>query len=487
MTAAIGIAYLLASLTFIAGLRLLSSPVTARQGNRVAAAGMLIALVATLFTHGLTNYWLIAAGVVVGAPIGIGSARRVKMTAMPQMVAIFNGMGGGAAALVSTLEFIHQTSGHNTLPTAQAATIALGAAIGSVSFSGSIIAFAKLQEIMTGSAFQFRWTKVANGVLVAAILVLAAILTVDAAQGTSPNPILFAGLLVLALILGLVLVVPIGGADMPVVISLMNSLTGLAAALTGFVLSNELLIVSGALVGASGTLLTQLMAKAMNRPLSNVLFGGFGVQPAAAAAGVALPPGATVREISAEDAAYLMAYSRRVVIVPGYGLAVAQAQHQVRELADLLVDRGVQVKYAIHPVAGRMPGHMNVLLAEADVPYSQVYEMDAINGEFPSTDVVLVVGANDITNPGARDDPSSAIYGMPILNVDYAANVIVLKRSMRPGFAGIDNPLYYNRKTAMLFGDARDSLQRLVTAVKAIAGPRQIQRKDKEELEASRA
>jgi NAD(P) transhydrogenase subunit beta len=477
----LGIAYLIASLTFIAGLRMLSSPVTARQGNRVAAVGMLIALGATLFYKGLGNYWIIAAGVVVGAPIGIVSARRVKMTAMPQMVAIFNGMGGGAAALVSTLEFLHQTAGGGKVDASQGITIALGAIIGSVSFAGSIIAFAKLQEIMTSSAFQFRWTKIANGLLVLVLLAAAG----SVAAGVT-NRILFAGMLALALILGLVLVTPIGGADMPVVISLMNSLTGLAAALTGFVLSNELLIVAGALVGASGTLLTQLMAKAMNRPLSNVLFGGFGVQ--VTAGGMELPPGATVRETSAEDAAVHMAYSHRVVIVPGYGLAVAQAQHQVRELADLLAERGVEVKYAIHPVAGRMPGHMNVLLAEADVPYSQVYEMDAINGEFPSTDVVLVVGANDITNPGARDDPSSAIYGMPILNVDYAANIIVLKRSMRPGFAGIDNPLYYNPKTAMLFGDARDSVQRLVTAVKAIAPPGGAQRKSKEpELERARA
>ncbi|MDQ2744844.1 MAG: NAD(P)(+) transhydrogenase (Re/Si-specific) subunit beta, partial [Chloroflexota bacterium] len=399
--------------------------------------------------------------------IGIGTARRVKMTAMPQMVAIFNGMGGGAAALVSTLEFLHLTSGGGSLPVAQGATISLGAAIGAVSFAGSIIAFLKLQEIMTASAFQFRWTKVANGVLVVVLLVLAGI--VAAGFG---HWVVLAVLIALALILGLVLVVPIGGADMPVVISLMNSLTGLAAALTGFVLGNELLIVSGALVGASGTLLTRLMGKAMNRPLSNVLFGGFGAQPAGAAGLVALPPGATVRETSVEDAAILMCYSQRVVIVPGYGLAVAQAQHQARELADLLSEQGVQVKYAIHPVAGRMPGHMNVLLAEADVPYSQVYEMDRINGELPSTDVVVVVGANDITNPAARDDPGSPIYGMPILNVDQAAHVIVLKRSMRPGFAGVDNALYYNPKTAMLFGDARDSLQRLGTAVKGVARPR---------------
>ena len=463
MTNAIDIAYLIAGLTFILGLRMLTSPVRAPLGNRVAATGMAIAVIATLLTPNLSNYWLIAPAMVVGAALGIGSARQVKMTAMPQMVAIFNGMGGGAAASVSTLEFLHQTYYGAALPTGKALTIALGAAIGAVSFAGSMVAFAKLQELLTGTVFPIRWSKIANAVLLCALIACAVAVTFG-----STNRLLMAALVVLALAVGLLLVLPIGGADMPVVISLMNALTGVAAALTGFVLNNELLIVSGALVGASGTLLTQLMARAMNRPLTNVLFGGFGVQ---VAAGMELPAGATVREISAEDAGYLMSYSRRVVIVPGYGLAVAQGQHQLREVADLLTESGVDVKYAIHPVAGRMPGHMNVLLAEANVSYSQVYDMEAINGEFPSTDVVLVVGANDITNPGARDDPGSAIYGMPILNVDYAGHIIVLKRSMRPGFAGIDNPLYYNPKTTMLFGDAKDSLQHLVTALKAAARP----------------
>jgi NAD(P) transhydrogenase subunit beta len=467
MTGPIGIAYLIASLMFIAGLRMLSSPVTARNGNRVAALGMTIAVGATFFYKDMTNYPLIVVALVIGAIIGVGSARMVKMTAMPQMVAIFNGMGGGAAAAVSVLEFLHQTAGNNTIDTSQAFTIGLGAAIGSVSFAGSIIAFAKLQEIMGSGALNTRWMKIGN-----AAVFLGVLGCIGAITAGSTNHLVLAGLIVLALVVGLLLVIPIGGADMPVVIALMNSCTGLAAALTGFVLSNELLIVGGALVGASGTLLTLLMGKAMNRPISNVLFGGFGAAPISVE-GAALPPGATIREISVDDAAVLMCYSQRVVIVPGYGLAVAQAQHQVRELADLLIERGVQVKYAIHPVAGRMPGHMNVLLAEADVPYSEVYEMDAINGEFPSTDVVLVVGANDITNPGARDDPGSAIYGMPILNVDYANQVIVLKRSMRPGFAGIDNPLYYNPKTAMLFGDAKASIQKLVAAVKSAAQPRQ--------------
>jgi NAD(P) transhydrogenase subunit beta len=465
----IGIAYLVASLTFIAGLRMLSSPVTARNGNRVAAAGMTIALIATFFLKGMNtgNFWFIGVAMAIGAALGSGTALKVKMTAMPQMVAIFNGMGGGAAALGSVLEYVHKTP-----QAGQAITVGLSTAIGAVSFAGSIIAFAKLQEIIQGNAYQWRWTKIVNGVLVLAILALIVVLMTGHLSGNAAT-LALAGLGALALIVGLVLVVPIGGADMPVVISLMNSLTGVAVALTGFVLSNELLIVAGALVGASGTLLTLLMGKAMNRPLTNVLFGGFG---AVSATGIQLPPGQTIREISSDDAAMLMTYSQRVVIVPGYGLAVAQAQHQARELADLLLERGVQVKYAIHPVAGRMPGHMNVLLAEADVPYDQVYDMDSINGEFPSTDVVLVVGANDITNPGAREDPHSAIYGMPILNVDYARQVIVLKRSMRPGFAGIDNALYYNPKTAMLFGDARSSLQKLVAAVKSVDRPRESKR-----------
>jgi H+-translocating NAD(P) transhydrogenase subunit beta len=474
MTWPIGIAYLVASLSFIAGLRMLSSPVTARNGNRVAAAGMTVAIIATFFIKGMHtgNFWFIFVAMAVGAVAGSGSALKVKMTAMPQMVAIFNGMGGGAAALGSILEYVHKTP-----DTVQIMTVGLSAAIGAVSFAGSIVAFAKLQELIAGNAHQWRWARYVNGALALVVVALIAVLMTGTVSGDASTVVLVAAAAV-GLLLGLMLVVPIGGADMPVVISLMNSMTGVAVALTGFVLSNELLIVAGALVGASGTLLTLVMARAMNRPLSNVLFGGFGA--VSTAAGIELPAGATVRETSVDDAAVLMCYSQRVVIVPGYGLAVVQAQHQVRELADLLLERGVQVKYAIHPVAGRMPGHMNVLLAEADVPYDQVYEMDAINGEFPSTDVVLIVGANDITNPGARDDPQSAIYGMPILNVDYARQIIVLKRSMRPGFAGIDNSLYYNSKTTMLFGDARSSLQKLVAAVKGVEKPRASKRPQEE-------
>ncbi|HLJ67501.1 MAG TPA: NAD(P)(+) transhydrogenase (Re/Si-specific) subunit beta [Chloroflexota bacterium] len=465
----IGVAYLISALLFIFGLKQLSSPVTARQGNRYAAVGMTIAIVATLLDrsildHHRGNYILIGIALVIGAIIGIGSAQRVKMTAMPQMVAIFNGMGGGAAALVSILEFLRLSTGTHLAPAGQGATIMISTAIGCVSFAGSMIAFAKLQELMTGNAIRYPFHRE----LIPVLLVVIAALGVVAAFVT-PNRAVFFALVALALILGFALVIPVGGADMPVIISLMNSLTGVAAAFTGFVLQNELLIVAGALVGASGTLLTQLMAKAMNRPLTNVLFAGVGAAPVGAGM-TALPAGATVREISVDDAAMLMSYAGQVVIVPGYGLAVAQAQHQVRELASLLEERGVTVKYAIHPVAGRMPGHMNVLLAEADVPYEQLYEMDEINGEFQHTDVALVVGANDVTNPAARTDASSPIYGMPILNVDQAANIIVMKRSMRPGFAGVDNPLYFDPKTAMLFGDARDSLSKLVSSVKAAGG-----------------
>ena len=468
----VGIAYLIASLTFIAGLRMLSSPVSARNGNLVAAAGMAVAVVATFLLPGmkLGNLWFILVAMAAGAALGSGSALKVKMTAMPQMVAIFNGMGGGAAALGAVLEYVHKTP-----QTSQVLAVGLSAAIGAISFSGSIVAFAKLQELIQGGAHKWRWAQALSSLLVLAIVGAIVLLMTGSLSGDNGTLVLI-GLTALALILGVLVVTPIGGADMPVVIALMNSMTGVAVALAGFVLSNELLIVAGALVGASGTLLTVLMGRAMNRPLTNVLFGGFGA--VTVAEGMALPVGATVRETSVDDTAMLMCYSQRVVIVPGYGLAVAQAQHQVRELADLLLERGVQVKFAIHPVAGRMPGHMNVLLAEADVPYDLVYEMDAINGEFPSTDIVLVVGANDITNPGARDDPHSEIYGMPILNVDYARQVIVMKRSMRPGFAGIDNPLYYDPKTAMLFGDARSSLQKLVAAVKAVAKPRGSRRPD---------
>ena len=458
---AINFTYLVAAVLLIVGIRRLSAPPTARSGNVIAAIGMTIAIVFTLLDRDIDKYWLIAAGTAVGTVVGVASARLVKMTAIPQMVALFNGVGGGAAALVATSEFhrLAPASGH--LAGDDIGAMLFSALIGSVSFAGSLVAFAKLQELLPGRPIVFAGQQAANAALFAAIVACGAL------AGATENGVWMVLLLVGALLFGMLLVLPIGGADMPVVISLLNAFTGLAAASTGFVLENTALIIGGTLVGASGTLLTILMGRAMNRSLANVLFGAFGAAPAGGAALAASTDGKSYREITAEDAAVMLAYANRVVIVPGYGLAVAQAQHAVRELADLLEKRGVDVKYAIHPVAGRMPGHMNVLLAEANVPYPQLFDMEDINPEFPRTDVALVIGANDVTNPAARSAPESPIYGMPILNVDEAANVVVLKRSMNPGFAGIDNDLYYNPKTAMLFGDAKSSVEKLVAGVKA--------------------
>jgi NAD(P) transhydrogenase subunit beta len=458
---AINFTYLVAAVLLIVGIRRLSAPPTARSGNVIAAIGMTIAIVFTLLDRDIDKYWLIAAGTAVGTVVGVASARLVKMTAIPQMVALFNGVGGGAAALVATSEFhrLAPASGH--LAGDDIGAMLFSALIGSVSFAGSLVAFAKLQELLPGRPIVFAGQQAANAALFAAIVACGAL------AGATENGVWMVLLLVGALLFGMLLVLPIGGADMPVVISLLNAFTGLAAASTGFVLENTALIIGGTLVGASGTLLTILMGRAMNRSLANVLFGAFGAAPAGGAALAASTDGKSYREITAEDAAVMLAYANRVVIVPGYGLAVAQAQHAVRELADLLEKRGVDVKYAIHPVAGRMPGHMNVLLAEANVPYPQLFDMEDINPEFPRTDVALVIGANDVTNPAARSAPESPIYGMPILNVDEAANVVVLKRSMSPGFAGIDNELYYNPKTAMLFGDAKSSVEKLVAGVKA--------------------
>ncbi|MDQ6932339.1 MAG: NAD(P)(+) transhydrogenase (Re/Si-specific) subunit beta [Candidatus Eremiobacteraeota bacterium] len=471
----IDVAYLLTGVLFIVGLRYLSSPATARTGNRIAMAGMLLAIGATLFAQGLVSWWILAAGGLIGAIIGFASARAVKMTAMPQMVALFNGAGGGAAALVSTAEFLRSASIRDSalMPYDQVFTIMLSAVIGALSFAGSIIAFLKLQELMTGRPITYRGQQFVNGIV--ALLILAPAIGLIAHRGTlmavfSPpaaTVTVYFVCIAAALLLGMLFVLPIGGADMPVVISLLNSFTGMAAAATGFVLANNVLIISGALVGASGTLLTVLMGKAMNRSLANVLFGAFGaVNSASQAAAGGAAADAHVRSATVEDVATMLAYARQVVVVPGYGMAVAQAQHSVRELADQLEKRGVEVKYAIHPVAGRMPGHMNVLLAEANVPYPALYDMDDINPEFPRTDVALVIGANDVTNPAARNVASSPIYGMPILDVDKAANIVVLKRSMRSGFAGIDNPLYQDAKCVMLFGDAKNSVDGLITAVK---------------------
>ena len=461
---AFDLAYLACAALFIFGLKQLASPRTAVRGNQVAAAAMAVVIVVTLWDSGSHNLVWILAGMAVGGAIGAYSARAVKMTAMPQMVALFNGVGGGAAALIAFSEFHTQTSGGGSLANDEITSILFSAIVGSVSFAGSMIAFGKLQELITGSPVTIPGQKLVNAALFLAVLALA----VSEYVGAQREGVL-AIAMVLALVLGVMMVMAIGGADMPVVISLLNSFTGLAAAATGFVLHNNALIIAGTLVGASGTLLTQMMGRAMNRSIANVVFGAFGTgsgggDAAAAAAGA----GGQVRATSADDVAVMLAYARRVVIVPGYGLAVAQAQHNVRELADQLERRGVDVRYAIHPVAGRMPGHMNVLLAEADVPYTQLYEMDDINDEFPRTDVSLVIGANDVVNPAAKNTPGSPIYGMPMLNVDLSSAVVVLKRSMNTGFAGIENELFYDPKTTMLFGDAKESIMNLIGAVKNV-------------------
>ena len=454
----IGLLYLVAIICFILALRFLSSPKYARRGNWIGGVGMLVAIGTTLALDGIGNWGLIAAGAAIGAVIGLVGARTVKMTAMPQMVALFNGVGGGAAALIAFSEF-HVASG--AVSNDEVVSIVLSSLIGSVSFAGSMIAFAKLQELLSGRPIVFRGQNVVNS----AILLGAAALGIALIAGLEAQWALVA-LIALALVFGVMFVLPIGGADMPVVISLLNAFTGLAASATGFVLDSTVLIVAGMLVGASGTLLTLMMAKAMNRSVANVLFGAFG-QVQAGAAGERVDDGRTVRSTTPDDVAVQLSFARKVVVVPGYGMAVAQAQHDVRQLAEVLEERGIDVAYAIHPVAGRMPGHMNVLLAEANVPYDQLKEMDEINPEFAQTDVALVIGANDVTNPAARDQPSSPIYGMPILDVDKAASVIVMKRSMNPGFAGIDNDLYLDSRTTMLFGDAKDSVVKLIGAVKA--------------------
>jgi NAD(P) transhydrogenase subunit beta len=453
--------YLLAAVLFILGLHQLSSPKHARSGNLVAALGALIAVGTTiaLLHHSTLDLVLLVVAIVIGAPVGAVAARAVKMTAMPQMVATFNGVGGGAAALVAIVEFL-RVPVHSSPSLVLSISVVFAVVIGAISFAGSAIAYTKLQELMRGTPITYPGQQPVNGAVAAAIVVVGVLVVV----GTLSAFGLWV-LLLLALILGVAFVLPIGGADMPVVISLLNAFTGLAVAGDGFVVGNPVLIVGGTLVGASGTFLTKMMSDAMGRSLGNLLFGAFGKIQVSEAVG---PGGAkSVRSGSAEDIGTLLAYSQRVIIVPGYGLAVAQAQHVARELADVLEKRGVAVDYAIHPVAGRMPGHMNVLLAEANVPYEQLKDMDEINDAFKTADVALVVGANDVVNPAARNSPGSPIYGMPILNADEAHNIVFMKRSMRPGFAGIDNELLYDPKTIMLFGDAKDSLTKLVAAVKA--------------------
>jgi len=454
--------YLVTIVTFILALRYLSNPAHARRGNQIGAVGMLLAIVVTWVKTGGTSWWALALGMVIGGGFGAVAARRVKMTAMPQMVALFNGVGGGAATLIALAE-LHRLLPQPGKPTLDIlVAIALSGLIGAISFTGSLVAFAKLQELIKGRPITYPGQKIVNLALLGVCVALGIVL----AAGVQSQWLLWA-VVAGAALFGVLFVLPIGGADMPVVISLLNAFTGLAVAVGGFELENNVLIVSGMLVGASGTLLTLKMGAAMNRSIANVLFGAFG-QVTENAAAVAGGDGGTVRSASAEDVAVMLAYAHKVVFVPGYGLAVAQAQHDVRQLADLLEAKGVEVTYAIHPVAGRMPGHMNVLLAEANVPYPQLKEMDDANPEFSRTDVAVVVGANDVVNPDARNNQGSPIYGMPILNVDNSQTVVVLKRSMNPGFAGIENPLFYNPKTVMLFGDAKASITQLIQDVKTL-------------------
>jgi H+-translocating NAD(P) transhydrogenase subunit beta len=449
---ALALAYLVAAAAFIIGLKRLGSPRTARSGNRIAAAGMLVAVVVTLIDGGV-SWWIVAAGLTLGAVVGATLALRVQMTAMPQLVAMFNGLGGAASALVSGAEFARATSvADETMVTMLASVV-----IGSITFSGSLIAYAKLQGILGGAPLTYRLQKPLNGVLALALLGFAA-------WGfTTQEALPFLVVAGIALVLGILTVLPVGGADMPVVIALLNSLSGIAAAAAGFVIENTALIIGGALVGAAGLILTKLMTEAMNRSLRNVLFGAFG-----SGDGAPIIAGGDARATSPDDVAIVLAYAQRVLVVPGYGLAVAQAQHALRSVASALERRGVEIVYGIHPVAGRMPGHMNVLLAEADVPYEQLLDLEQSNAILGRTDVALILGANDVVNPVARDEPGSSIYGMPIIEVDRATTVVVVKRSLSPGFAGIDNPLFYMDRTVMLFADARQALVDIEAALENV-------------------
>ena len=462
----ITLAYLVAASLFILGLKRLASPRTARAGNRMAAVGMLVGVVAALFEEQILNPTELIVGLAVGGAVGVWLARRTALTEMPELVAAFNGFGGAASALVAAAELLRAVA-EPGLPVGPVAalTVGLSVLIGAVTLTGSFVAFAKLRGSKLGAFPGLRLVSVVVGLATLGALAALVVGTLDGGLGDAEVAAMGA-LAALSLVLGVLLVAPIGGADMPVVVALLNAYSGLAAAATGFVLGNYALVVSGALVGASGLILTRIMCEAMNRSLANVLLGGFGAT--ASTAGGGDEEERPVRSTTPDDAAVMMAYAQKVVIVPGYGLAVAQAQHEARELAGLLQNEGVEVSYAIHPVAGRMPGHMNVLLAEANVPYDQLVEMDEINPAFAQTDVVLVVGANDVVNPGARDDETSPIYGMPVLNVDEAQQVIVMKRSMSTGYAGIQNPLFFKDNTAMLFGDAKASLKAIVGELKAL-------------------
>lgn len=453
------ICYLIASVTFVLGLKLMGNPRSARQGNLIAAAGMGVAIFGTIFLHEkevpMVIYGLIGLALLIGTIAGWVTARKVAMTKMPELVSLFNGMGGACAALISLIEYPNLRNETGSL-----IAVLAGLIIGTVSFSGSIIAFMKLNGSLN-KAIRLPQYNILNTIMMAVVLGLGVAMTIVPELNNDVNLYILLGL---AVLYGVMFVIPIGGADMPVVISLLNSFTGLAAACGGFLYDNKAMLTGGILVGSAGTLLTIIMCKAMNRPLSNVIFGAFGGGSSSGASDSAA--GGTVKDIQISDLAVLMNYSRKVVIVPGYGLAVAQAQHVIHEIELLLQSRGVEVKYAIHPVAGRMPGHMNVLLAESSVDYDKLVEMEEINPEFSSTDVVLIVGANDVVNPAAKSDPSSPIYGMPILEVEQATHVIVNKRSMNSGYAGIDNPLFYNSKTSMLFGDAKSALTNLANELK---------------------
>jgi proton-translocating NAD(P)+ transhydrogenase subunit beta len=453
-------AYLASAILLIVAIKSLSSPRRARLGNMLGAAGLAIAIAFTLALEEVDRYVFVGSAMAIGAVVGLVGARTVRMTAMPQMVALLNGAGGGTAALVALAEFNRLTRLGEPIDLESKLAILAAAIIGGLTLSGSVLAFAKLQELVGGRPTIFPAQKAVNAAVLATAIVFAAL------AGITEETAWIVASALAALAFGVLFVLPIGGADMPVVIALLNAFSGLGAVGTGFALDNNALIIGGSLVGASGTLLTLMMAKAMNRSVANVLFGSFG-QAQAGTGGPRLDDGRTVRATSPADVAVQLSYARRVIVVPGYGMAVAQAQHDVRQLAELLEGKGVTVSYAIHPVAGRMPGHMNVLLAEANVPYEQLKEMDIVNPDFAQTDVALVIGANDVTNPAARSDMSSPIYGMPILDVDKAASIIVMKRSMNPGFAGIDNDLYLDPKTTMLFGDAKESVVKLIGAVKA--------------------
>nr|WP_204105637.1 NAD(P)(+) transhydrogenase (Re/Si-specific) subunit beta [Spirulina major] len=459
----IQLSYLVAASLFILGLKKLGSPATARQGNQSAAIGMLLAVVATMLDRQVLSYEVILIGIAIGSAIGAIAAYKVEMTAMPQMVGIFNGLGGAASALVAIAEFWRVLNAGEFLSVTSLVTILLGILIGGITLTGSFVAFAKLQGIMPGAPIQFPLQQVFNAIILIGFLAGSGYFLF--VPGNLP---VFFGLVGVSLLLGILFVIPIGGGDMPVVISLLNSYSGLAAAAAGFVVNNNMLIIAGALVGASGIILTNVMCKGMNRSLANVLFAAFGSEAAASGSSAAGQSLGTMKSIDSEEGAMMLGYARSIAIVPGYGMAVAQAQHAVRELADQLESMGVEVKYAIHPVAGRMPGHMNVLLAEANVPYTQLYDMEDINPQFDQTDVALVIGANDVVNPAARHDKGSPIYGMPILEVDKAKHTIVIKRGMGTGFSGVQNELFFQDKTMMLFGSAKDVVAQLAAEVKQL-------------------